>query len=54
LFCKEMMTVPTHHRPSWWGMRTEKEIKGWMRIKKTRLIDCRNPTWEDLSSSFFS
>jgi putative endonuclease len=28
----------------------EKEIKGWVRIKKTRLIDSRNPTWEDLSS----
>ena len=30
----------------------EKEIKGWVRMKKTRLIDSSNPTWEDLSSSF--
>ena len=32
----------------------EKEIKGWVRTRKTRLIDSRNPTWEDLSSSFCS
>ena len=32
----------------------EKEIKGWVRSRKTRLIDGRNPTWEDLSSLFFS
>jgi putative endonuclease len=31
----------------------EKEIKGWVRIRKTRLIDSRNPTWEDLSSLVF-
>ncbi len=32
----------------------EKVIKGWVRSRKTRLIDSRNPTWEDLSSLFFS
>jgi putative endonuclease len=32
----------------------EKEIKGWVRVKKTRLIDSMNPTWEDLSSSLLS
>jgi putative endonuclease len=32
----------------------EKKIKGWVRVKKTRLIDSRNPTWEDLSSSYLS
>ena len=32
----------------------EKVIKGWVRTRKTRLIDSRNPTWEDLSSLFFS
>ena len=32
----------------------EKEIKGWVRMRKTRLIDSRNPTWEDLSSLFHS
>ena len=26
----------------------EKVIKGWVRSRKTRLIDSRNPTWEDL------
>lgn len=31
----------------------EKGIKGWLRSRKTRLIDSRNPTWEDLSSLFF-
>jgi putative endonuclease len=28
----------------------EKEIKGWVRRRKVRLIERRNPTWEDLSS----
>ena len=32
----------------------EKELKGWVRSRKTRLIDSSNPTWEDLSSLFFS
>jgi len=32
----------------------EKEIKGCVRTRKTRLIDSSNPTWEDLSSLFFS
>ena len=28
----------------------EKEIKGWVRRRKVRLIERMNPTWEDLSS----
>ncbi|MBZ5540651.1 MAG: GIY-YIG nuclease family protein [Acidobacteriia bacterium] len=27
----------------------EKEIKGWRREKKIRLIECKNATWEDLA-----
>jgi putative endonuclease len=27
----------------------EKEIKGWLRIKKIQLIVASNPTWRDLS-----
>ena len=30
----------------------EKELKGWVRMRKTRLIESSNPTWEDLSSLF--
>ena len=30
----------------------EKELKGWVRTRKTHLIDSRNPTWEDLSLFF--
>jgi len=29
----------------------EKEIKGWRREKKIRLIERHNPTWEDLAQS---
>ena len=32
----------------------EKELKGWVRSRKIRLIDSGNPTWEDLSFLFFS
>ena len=28
----------------------EKQIKGWVRARKLRLIEAVNPTWEDLSS----
>jgi putative endonuclease len=31
----------------------EKEIKGWVRTKKIRLIDSSNPTWEDLADQWF-
>ena len=29
----------------------EKEIKGWVRARKIRLIEERNPTWEDLAGT---
>ena len=32
----------------------EKDLKGWVRMRKTHLIESSNPTWEDLSSLFFS
>lgn len=31
----------------------EKQIKGWTRSKKLALIDSVNPTWKDLSASWF-
>ncbi len=31
----------------------EKSIKGWLRKKKIALIEAQNPTWEDLSASWF-
>jgi len=30
----------------------EKQIKGWLRIKKERLIQSMNPEWNDLSEIF--
>ena len=30
----------------------EKQIKGWLRRKKTALIESVNPTWKDLSSEW--
>jgi putative endonuclease len=32
----------------------EKQIKGWLRIKKIALIVSRNPTWSDLSEEWFT
>ncbi len=32
----------------------EKEIKGWVRARKVRLIEARNPTWEDLAHRWSS
>jgi len=31
----------------------EKEIKGWGRTRKMRLLEERNPTWEDLADRWF-
>lgn len=32
----------------------EKKIKGWLRIKKIRLIEENNPNWLDLAADWFS
>ncbi|MGH7529015.1 MAG: GIY-YIG nuclease family protein [Gemmatimonadales bacterium] len=31
----------------------EKEIKGWLRSRKIKLVEERNPTWEDLTKYWF-
>ena len=31
----------------------EKEIKGWLRQKKEKLIEAMNPSWDDLSADWF-
>lgn len=31
------------------AIETEKRIKGWIRAKKTALIESNNPEWKDLS-----
>ena len=33
------------------AIRREKEIKGWRREKKVKLISARSPTWRDLADS---
>jgi putative endonuclease len=30
----------------------EKQIKGWVRSRKIKLIEERNPTWDDLAEAF--
>jgi len=32
----------------------EKQIKGWLRKKKTNLIEKENPEWKDLAEDWFS
>jgi len=31
----------------------EKELKGWLRKRKTELIEAQNPNWLDLSADWF-
>ncbi|MBA4421392.1 MAG: endonuclease [Anaerolinea sp.] len=31
----------------------EKQLKGWLRIKKIKLIESINPGWDDLSKDWF-
>jgi putative endonuclease len=35
-----------------YAIAREKQLKGWSRIKKVRLIEKANPTWRDLSEDF--
>src|SRR5881296_2970488 len=32
----------------------EKQVKGWIRARKVRLIQRKNPTWEDLADTWFA
>jgi len=32
----------------------EKQIKGWLRIKKIALIESMNPEWQDLSEGWYA
>lgn len=34
------------------AIAAEKKIKGWTRVKKIRLIESKNPYWEDLNRKF--
>ncbi len=36
------------------AIKREKEIKGWKREKKIKLIETKNPEWEDLSINLSS
>ena len=36
----------------WAAIAREKELKGWLRRKKTALIESANPKWEDLSADW--
>ena len=35
------------------ALAREKQIKGWLRSKKTALIESVNPTWKDLSLEWY-
>jgi putative endonuclease len=35
------------------AINREKQLKGWKRSKKIRLLETINPTWEDLSMDWF-
>jgi putative endonuclease len=35
------------------ALAREKQIKGWLRVKKIALIESSNPKWEDLSAEWF-
>ncbi len=39
---------------SYTAITREKQIKGWLIIKKINLIEKNNPNWHDLSADWFS
>jgi len=32
----------------------EKQLKGWVRARKVRLIEQENPAWQDLADAWFA
>ncbi|MGH7164858.1 MAG: GIY-YIG nuclease family protein [Nitrospiraceae bacterium] len=36
------------------ALAREKQIKGWLRMKKIALVESVNPRWEDLSDGWYS
>ncbi len=34
------------------AIKREKQLKRWVRLKKNRLVETKNPTWVDLSDKF--
>ena len=36
------------------ALEREKEIKGWRRSKKIKLVESLNPIWEDLAEEWYS
>jgi len=35
------------------AIEREKQIKGWIRLKKNRLVESVNPKWRDLSDDLY-
>ncbi|GMQ84212.1 MAG: GIY-YIG nuclease family protein [Gammaproteobacteria bacterium] len=35
------------------AIEREKQIKGWLRVKKNQLVESLNPEWRDLSQELF-
>jgi putative endonuclease len=35
------------------ALEREKQIKGWLRIKKNQLVESKNKEWRDLSEGWF-
>jgi putative endonuclease len=35
------------------ALQREKQIKGWLRVKKVALVVATNPTWRDLSEDWY-
>ena len=46
-----LVLVETYPDPSQ-AMAREKQLKGWTRVKKPRLIESHNPMWRDLSAEY--
>jgi len=36
------------------ALSREKQLKGWVRARKVRLIEQKNPTWKDVADTWFA
>jgi len=50
---KKLLYVETFKTPDA-AIKREKQIKSWRREKKIKLIDTKNPAWDDLAAEWYA
>jgi len=49
-----LRTGPSRNDTGRDAIAREKQLKGWVRARKVRLIEQKNPTWKDVADTWFA